>query len=154
MNYAKNTTVSVDRSRAEIERLVMRYGATGFIYGAEEKRAVIAFKIGIYQVRIALFLPSVVRFMETPTGQKRAPSAAAKVHEQAIRQRWRSLKLIIQAKFEAVDCGISTIEREFLADVLLPSGETFGDRFIPEIEAVVAGRGLPQLLPGGDDHHA
>lgn len=154
MNYAKNTTVSVDRSRAEIERLVMRYGATGFIYGTEENRAMVAFKIGMHQVKIVLLLPSVAEFAKTPTGQHRHPAAAANVHQQAIRQRWRALKLIIQAKFEAVDCGISTIEREFLADLMLPNGETFGDRFIPEIEAVVAGRGLPQLLPGGDDHHA
>lgn len=147
MNYAKTTSVSVDRSRTEIEHLVMRYGATGFIYGQEENRAMVAFKLGMHQVKIVLLLPPATEFETTPTGQHRTSTAAIKAHQQAIRQRWRALKLIIQAKFEAVECGVSTFEREFLADLLLPSGETFGERFIPEIEAAIAGRGLPKLLP-------
>lgn len=43
--YASKTEVSTDRSRAEIERTLTRYGATGFMYGWTEKGAVIGFQI-------------------------------------------------------------------------------------------------------------
>lgn len=43
MNYAQNTEVSVEKSRAEIERTLQRYGATKFMYGSDTNRAVIAF---------------------------------------------------------------------------------------------------------------
>jgi hypothetical protein len=47
-----------------------------------------------------------------------------------------------------VDDGISTIEREFLADIMTPNGETVGDRLIPQIEEISRGRMLPALIPG------
>ena len=34
--------------------------------------------------------------------------------EQACRQRWRALALVIKAKLEAIDAEISTFEEEFL----------------------------------------
>lgn len=38
--YASQTTVSPDRSRAEIERTLSRYGATGFMYGWSDRGAI------------------------------------------------------------------------------------------------------------------
>ena len=46
--------------------------------------------------------------------------------EQACRQRWRALLLIIRAKLEAAEAGISTLETEFLANIVLPDGRTAG----------------------------
>ena len=45
------------------------------------------------------------------------------------RQRWRALRLVIYAKMEAIECGISTIEREFLAWAQGADGRTIGDVF-------------------------
>ena len=42
--------------------------------------------------------------------------------EQVCRQRWRALLLIIRAKLEAVASGITTLENEFLANIVLPDG--------------------------------
>ena len=39
--YAADTQVSVDASRAEIERTLTRYGATAFMYGWDADRAII-----------------------------------------------------------------------------------------------------------------
>ncbi|MGO2112569.1 MAG: hypothetical protein ACTH31_13250 [Pseudoclavibacter sp.] len=55
--YAKNTEVTVERSRAELEKTLGRYGATHFGYLSEPGSAVIAFRLGARQVRFSLPLP-------------------------------------------------------------------------------------------------
>ena len=42
--YATDTRVSVERSKAEIEAILARYGADQFMYGWEASRAVIGFR--------------------------------------------------------------------------------------------------------------
>ena len=56
-HYAENTEVPTDRSRAEIERTLERYGATAFMYGWDMQRAVISFDVAGRRYRIALPLP-------------------------------------------------------------------------------------------------
>ena len=51
--------------------------------------------------------------------------------EEACRQRCRALLLIIRAKLEAVESGITTLEIEFLANILLPDGGTVGQWLSP-----------------------
>ena len=41
--YAENTSVGTDKSRAEIERTLQRYGADGFMYGWQGARALVQF---------------------------------------------------------------------------------------------------------------
>ncbi|WP_260842520.1 hypothetical protein [Paenarthrobacter nicotinovorans] len=65
------------------------------------------------------------RFTHTPAkGQLRAPEAAAKEYEQAVRQSWRALALVVKAKLEAVEAGIVGFEEEFFAHLVLPNGKT------------------------------
>ena len=42
--YAESTSVSSEKSRAEIERTLTRYGATGFMYGWTDGNALVAFQ--------------------------------------------------------------------------------------------------------------
>lgn len=147
--YAEATTVASDRSRAEIERTLRRYGASAFAYGWEDQTAHVAFKIGGRQIRFRIPLPDRAGFTRTPTGRTRSQSAADEAWEQAVRQRWRALALVIKAKLEAVEAGITTVEDEFLAAVALPDGRTVGEWVRPQL-AVAYGRGdMPALLPGG-----
>jgi hypothetical protein len=122
--YAAQTEVSSDRSRSEIERTLRRYGATAFAYGWEGNRAQIGFKLADRQIKFTLPLPdpSSEEFVLTPTGRERSAKAAEDAYEQAVRQRWRALALVIKAKLEAVEAGISTVEREFLDAIMLPGG--------------------------------
>ena len=55
--YAKETSVSPDRSRAEIEKTLACYGATKFMYGWTEDAAVIAFEMQNRWLRSVLSLP-------------------------------------------------------------------------------------------------
>src|SRR5580700_3227660 len=124
--YAASTEVSSDRSRSEIERTLRRYGATAFAYGWEGNMAQIGFKLASRQIKFRLPLPDPAsrEFTLTPTGRDRSASAAEEAYEQAVRQRWRALALVIKAKLEAVEAGISTVENEFLANIALPDGRT------------------------------
>jgi hypothetical protein len=57
MAYAKDTEVSVEKSRAEIESILKRYGASHFAYMTEPTRAVIAFRAKDRNIRFDLPLP-------------------------------------------------------------------------------------------------
>ncbi len=136
MTYAASTDVPVERSRAQIEKTLERYGATSFMYGWSLDEAQIAFVIAERHIRMRLPMPGATdeEFWTTPTGKQRTNSAAKDAYDQARRQRWRALLLVIQAKLEAVEVGISTFEQEFLAHVVLPDGSTVGELMLPQIE--------------------
>ena len=55
--YAARTDVTSDRSRAEIERTLTRYGATAFSYGWQEGFAAIQFVRNGRRIRFVLPLP-------------------------------------------------------------------------------------------------
>jgi hypothetical protein len=147
--YAASTDVPSDRSRAEIERTLKRYGATAFAYAWEGEQARIAFKMAGRQVRLDLPLPSPAEYSTTPTGKARSAAAIETAYEQAVRQRWRALVLIVKAKLEAIEAGISTVETEFLSSVMLPNGSTVGEWVAPQLVAVYGRGEMPALMPGG-----
>lgn len=77
---------------------------------------------------------------------RREPKAAYDEWEKACRQRWRALALCIKAKLEAVECGITTFESEFLAHIVLPSGETMADRALPYIAQAYETNSTPPMI--------
>ena len=147
MTYATKTTVAVERSKAEIERLVTKAGATRFAQGTEPGVALVFFDLGARRVRFRIELPD-VDDVKNPK-RKEAATALAKKIEQARRARWRALTLVIKAKLEAIEQGIETIEEAFLAQLVLPNGDTFGEWAIPRIEDAYKGKALPPLLGNG-----
>lgn len=149
MTYAENTTVSSDKSRAEIERTLSRYGASSFMYGWNADSAQIAFDMNNRRIRFRLPLPNKAdqAFTKTPTGKPRAAKAIEDAYEQAVRQRWRALALVIKAKLEAVKAGITEFEEEFLAHIQLPNGGTVGQFMLPQIDAAYTTGQMPPLLP-------
>lgn len=148
--YAKDTSVSVSASKVEIERIVERYGAQQFMSGWTEDKAVIGFVMAERQVRFILSMPdkNEQRFTHHSRGP-RTPDAALKEWEQASRQRWRALALVIKAKLEAVESGISVFEDEFMANIVLPGGRTVSEEIRPRIAHAYANplETLPPLLP-------
>lgn len=148
--YAENTSVSSSRSRDEIERTLTRYGATQFAYAWQEGRALIGFVLNDKQVRLTLPLPDreAREFTHTPTRQtRRSPQQQEEAYEQAVRQKWRALALVVKAKLEAVEAGISVFEREFFSDIVLPDGRTVGDYVLPQVEKSYRTGVMPPMLP-------
>lgn len=148
--YAKDTSVTVEKSQAEVEKILMRYGADAFMRGWESGNVVLAFRMDGKRMKFELPMPNKDEFRHTSTGKLRTSDAAInEAWEQGCRQRWRALKLVIQAKLEAVEVGISTLEDEFMAQILLPNGDTIGNWMKPHIEEMYLTAKMPPMLPSG-----
>lgn len=153
--YAERTSVSAAKSRAEIEDVLLRYGAAGFGYMTQGDRAMVEFATEDRRVRFVVLLPDPQdeQFRMTPARRRvRTPEQRHAAWEQACRQRWRALALVVKAKLEAVETGITTFEEEFLAHIVMPDGRTVGEHALPAVdEAYRLGEVRPLLaLPGGD----
>jgi hypothetical protein len=189
--YAKKTLVTPDRSRAEVEQTLVRYGASGFAYSWERREEPYPHpadcpichgtreheprktygpnamagtarcpRLGNGPATITRESVLIGFKMRTPRGERRVQLEIPMPHEvesgskarteAATRQRWRSLVLVLKAKLEAVESGISTLEAEFLANVVMPNGQTIGQSILPRLsEAVQSGRLLPESTEGG-----
>lgn len=148
--YAANTEVTSDRSRSEIERTLERYGADQFFYGWQDGAATIGFRMHDRRVQFILPLPdrNADEFRYTPSrGYERSEKDKAAAYEQAVRQKWRALALVVKAKLEAVESGITTFEEEFLAHIVLPSGQRVGTWLIPQVGEAYRTGHMPPLLP-------
>lgn len=133
--YAAGTTVPPQKTRAEIEHVLTRYGARGFGSWHETGRAVVVFEIKDRRVRFSL-----------DTVNPQARTQAAK--DQSERQRWRALLLCIKSKLEAVESKIETLEEAFLPHIVMPDGMTVGERMMPGLQKALTDNKLPPLLPG------
>jgi hypothetical protein len=148
--FAEKTEVSSTKSRDEIERTLTRYGATGFMYGWSDGKAVIAFAAKNRHIKFTLPMPDpkAREFTHTPArGNLRSDAERAAAYEQGVRQRWRALALVIKAKLEAVAAGITVFEDEFMAHIVLPGGETVGEWMRPQIAIAYDKGNMPPLLP-------
>lgn len=148
--FAANTEVSVEKSRAEIERMIVRYGASQTAFMNAPGRALIMFEASERRIVFELPLPDISdkQFSRTPGGrQALTPERRMAAWEQACRQRWRALALVIKAKLEAVESGITTFEDEFLAHIVMPDGISVGKHIKPTIAAWDASGQMRPLLP-------
>lgn len=101
--FAARTRVPIEKTRMEIERLAKRYGAAGFASGWQGSTARIQFVAQNRHIRFTVAVPE---------------------QEQAARQKWRALLLLVKAKLEAVDAKIATFEEAFVGDIVMPDGRT------------------------------
>jgi hypothetical protein len=147
--FAEKTAVASATSRVEIERTLARYGADGFMYGWADDSAVVAFRMSNRHIKFVLPLPDrqAREFTHTPERDtERSASKAEGAYEQAVRQRWRALALVIKAKLEAVESGITEFDDEFLAHIVLPDGKTVGQVMGPQIAIAYDSGKMPPLL--------
>jgi len=160
MGYAEKTVVPVERSRAEIEQLLARYGADQFISGWDDAKgmAMIRFRASGWMVMFLLPIPSQndKRFTHQPPRSnsvsgvwtERSKKNALMAWEQETRRVWRALALVIKAKLESVDSGITTFQEEFLAHIVLPDGSTVGQWASPQLERAYSSGEMPKDLLG------
>lgn len=146
--FAEGTAVNIDRSRLEIELLVKRFGATEFAYATRENPpcAMIGFRLGNLNVKMLLPYPKREDFALTERGKTRTEAAAATAWQEDVKRRWRTLALVLKAKLAAVDDGISTVEREFLSDIVLPDGSTVSQFMAPQLRLAAEQGKMPEVL--------
>lgn len=146
MSYAQDTQVSPEKSQQEIASTLRRYGASSFLFGWEEDRALIQFNAHDRQIRFIVSMPTAEdrRFQVTDTGRSRRDPNAAR--EAEVRRRWRCLALVIKAKLEAVESGVTEFEEEFLAQIVMPNGATVGQSVLPNVHRAYELGSMPSSL--------
>lgn len=148
--YAENTSVSPEKSLAEIRAMLKRYGATKFGYMDDEASIVLAFEAQGRRIRFRVPLPDLAEFgrrqVNQYTSRPAAPQEMIAAREQAVAQRWRALLLVIKAKLESVESGIETFEQAFMAHLVLPSGATVSEWAVPQIEQAYQSGQMPPLM--------
>lgn len=129
--FAEETQVPVARSREELESVLKKHGASQRLTYQDDEagRAVVQFRIGERMVKLEM------RREETNRNA-----------EQVDREAWRRLLLVVRAKLEIVASGMSTLEREFLPDILLPNGQRVEEVLGPQIAQSYLDGGMPKLL--------
>ena len=144
--YAAGTTVSVDRSVAEIKKLLTRYTAKGFAYAEEPHQHIIYFEAHDRRVKFTISLPK----LETYQKLDRYPYRERPIKQQLalrdaeIRRLWRVLVLRIKAKLEAVDNG-ALFEEEFFSHVVMPNNRTAYEWAKPMVDQAYTSGTMPQL---------
>jgi len=162
--FAEGTTVSVGKSRDELETLLQRRGASQIQVTREPSsgRAVLIFGLQGRMVRLELKaiqgLPDPTKAnhqqkVKCPKGWgtwtvERRAAWSAERRDQIDRERWRRWLLQVKAKLELAFDGESSVEREFLADILLPDGKTVHQGLAEELQQSYATGSMPRLLPG------
>jgi hypothetical protein len=163
MAYAENTEVSVAKSKAEIEDLVVKYGASQFASGFDiaTSRAVVSFVVRGRMVRFVLPVPSAsspeVKFKIHQRSHKQVERPAEEIPaamEKLSRRLYRALALCIKAKLEAVASSITTFDDEFLAHIVDPrTNRTVGELIRPQLDKLSSDYEMPGLLEyGGADN--
>ncbi len=127
--YASRTAVPASRTRGEIETALKRYGADQFIFGSQVGGVVLGFRYTGRMVRFNVPMPDEIK------------------HPQAHRARWRAVLLSIKAKLESVQSGIEEFDDAFMAQIVLPTGETMSDHAKPLIARAYETGKMPPLLP-------
>lgn len=147
--YATKTEVSSEKSRMEIERTLQRYGASQFAYASRSDRATIVFEMHGRRLRFNVPIRPMSDFYKTDSGRERTRSEdIERAWSQSSREQWRALALIIKAKLAYVESGTS-FEEEFLAHIVLPNNQTYGEFAVPQIAEAYERKKLPPLLGTG-----
>lgn len=149
MPYAEGTTVSVSRTREELEKYLVRRGATGFMSGwtAEQSQVAFIWKGRHIRIDVPLLDQEDPRITHTDGGRRRTTAQHRAAYEKMQRERWRAVFLIVKAKVETIEIGASTLDQEFGMSYVMPDGSTVGEQVIPRInQAYETGR-TPELLP-------
>lgn len=125
--FAAKTKVPVDKTRLEIERLVKKYGAKGFVSGWHGAQARIEFLCSDRHIRLSVTVTDADRDAQ---------------------QKWRTLLLMVKAKLAGVDAKIVSFEQAFVGDIVLPeTGKTVWETAREPIRLQYSGKNV-ELLPG------
>ena len=152
--YARNTQVSVDRSRTEIEHQLDRFGASAFGYYKDRSSAMIQFRYRGAMVRISVPIPAKDdrEFTVSPAGRKRTEAIALAAWQQEIRRRWRSLAAVVKAMLVGIEDGVLTFEQAFLPYFVWGDGRTTAEKMLGTIKKFLAAGGdMPKALPKLED---
>lgn len=163
---ASGTEVAPEKSRIAVERLLRRYGATGFAFTMDLEQGEIKIEFVVPDSmrkdapRIPVRLPvSIRRVYDGLYGQPTKWSAEGRVFDpkgydpkklaQAERVAWRNLVLWIDAALSAATIGVQTISEAFFAHTIVVDDGGRTERMAEYVARTggAIGPGVRALLP-------
>jgi hypothetical protein len=145
--YAEGTEVTAERSKAEIERLIARYGGDLISFGwRNERAAVVGFRWRERMIKFEVAMPDPKEFQRTGRNIRRNPAQLKAAVDGETRRRWRVLLIRLKVKFETVESEWELFDEEFLPNMLLPDGKTVGQWMQPQLEQAYLSGAMPQRL--------
>jgi len=143
--YAEGTSVPVERSQTEINRVLAKFGADQFAQASSTTPPAVLIGFRAKGKLIKFHLPM-------PTGKdfRGTELQIEKQFQAECRRRWRALLLVLKAKLEAVDSGITTFEQEFYAHMVLPGGMTVFESTNKEVSRAIETGTPPSFMIGFD----
>lgn len=144
MSYAEGTRVAVTKSMQEIEELVRKRGGQKFYRGEQDDRMVLGWWQSDRMVMFGVTLPPLETFKRKPRGYRTVPEQL-QCREQAMREQWRAVLLVIKAKYASVEAKIEPFEEAFLGQLVVPDPETGK----PSPYARIAIKAIADVYTGG-----
>lgn len=152
VEYAKGTSVPTSRTEAEIRKLLAEHGANrlAVMTDLEQRRVEIAFQVDRLAFRMAVPMPDpsdrAFNYTNHRTPRELTKQERDRKLSQAERERWRAVLLLVKAKLQAIQLGVSTWEEEFLPYLVIDRrGQTLGQKVLPNLQAVLETGDLPTL---------
>lgn len=150
MTYAAGTNVGEERSRAELQYILERFGADQFGYASDrttfQARIMFRFKGANFAFSMPLATPNDRRVKFTPSGKLRNGTQVAANMQDENRRRWRSLCLTVKAMLVGVEDGIFNFAEIFMPYMIWGDGRTTAQTLLPIVESdIKSGNGLRML---------
>ena len=154
--YAEHTTVTVAKSRDEIEHTLVRFKANAVAWIRDDEKRIVQIHFRrterAYRFTVKLANPADFKHDKRRYIYSNAPeSIQAERAEQENMRLFRSLANYVKAILDAVDSGILTFEEAMMPHMMLPSGQTVAETVTGQMPALMEGKRLelPVLaLPG------
>jgi hypothetical protein len=156
VTYAEGTTVLVEKSIAEVRKMLAANGATHYAYGSNPKGEIVQFALDgrFYRFDVSAVDAVAMRddFLAENANSWNAQTRADRINwdiraQAEHRRRWRARVLWLKALLEFMD--EVPLEQSLLSNLVLPDGRTFGHWAVPQVEAMYATGGMPPLLGDG-----
>lgn len=158
--YAETTTVRVDKSRNEIDRLLRDWGCDGIRWTDHFAKGQVGLEFlwthddQEYLARFEITLPDDEALRSNARHASSGaflPAKLAKLKESRGRQEHRLLLLWLKAALNAVDAGIIPAEVLFLPFLVGQDGQTVAQAALPRLRTLLSGGASEMFqLSGGD----
>ena len=129
--YAEGTAVPVDKSRGELTGMLTTHGCQRMAWATEPQADTLQFELGGQSYRFVIGRPTmddvVAQYRADGRDWSRVYDPQSKVDAEW-RRRWRAHVLLLKAKLEFVAAGDTTLEREFMPNLVVAGGrQTLGE---------------------------
>lgn len=145
MSYANGTVVPAEKSRMELEKILRRAGAVQHGFMNDGQCAMVAFILDGRHIKLSIKIPT-LQEMQARSKYSYDEKRLLRMVDQEERRLWRVMVLLVKAKLEAVAQGLSDVQREFLADLVVENGKTVSEVLHAQLDEVRRGGKVKLLL--------